>query len=93
MTVPVLIFYILGIVLFILGLEEDSKKEISVIYLGIAFFSSYIGYSLSYTSVDYTQSAYFPLVIGIFSIVVLIYKAWQLIPHELSLEEKADEEE
>jgi len=92
MTVPILTFYLIGIVLFIIGIEDEAKKERSIIYFGISFFSSYIGYQLSYTDADYTQSAYFPLVIAIFSVVMLIYTAWTLIPHELSFEEKAEEE-
>jgi len=80
MTVPVVIFYIVGLVLFILGIEEEPKKETAIIYLGLAFFTSYMGYSLSYTSTDYTEAAYFPLVSWIFSVIMLIYKAWQLLP-------------
>lgn len=92
MSVPILPLYLIGIVLFIIGIEETEERTKSIIYLGIAFFASFIGYSLSYTDNNYLQASYFPLIIMIFSVVMLIYNAWQLLPHDLSMEEQAENE-
>ena len=92
MTVPILPLYIIGILLFIFGLEDTDKIR-SMIYFGIAFFSSYMGYMLSYGDADFVQAAYFPLAVLVLSVVMLIYQGWHLIPHDLSWKEQAENDE
>ena len=92
MAIPILPLYIIGIMLFIFGIEDTDRIR-SIIYLGIAFFSSYMGYLLSYMDTDYTQAAYFPLAIMALSVFMLIYQAWHLIPHDLSWKDQAEKDE
>ena len=93
MTLPILLLYIIGLVMFVIGIEDDSNKPRSIIYLGVAFISNLMGYFLSYQDADYLQAAYFPLVMMAITIVVAIYTAWGMIPKNLSWEEEANEKE
>lgn len=93
MTIPILPLYIIGIMLFIFGIEDTCDRIRSIIYLGMALFTSYMGYMLSYSDADFIQAAYFPITIMALSVMMLIYQAWKLIPHELDWKEQAEEED
>lgn len=94
MTAPVILFYVLGILFFILGLEgiQDKKTE-NIIYLGISFLINLMGYLLSYSDTNYTQSAYLPLVFLALTIIVLVYAGIKLIPTEMSWDKQTDDED
>lgn len=91
MAFPILFLYAVGIIVFILAVEETELPN-NMIYLGLAFLINGMGYYLSYENTDYTLSAYFPLVIGILTIIVLIYRAFNLIPHSMSWDEEANQD-
>lgn len=83
MTTPILFIYAIGIVLFILALDEEtptSKNIYSLLYLGLAFFSNLMAYLLSYQNNDYLSMAYLPLVLMSISIILLLYYTWSLLP-------------
>lgn len=90
MTLPILFLYLIGLVMFVIGIEDTSNKLRSIIYFGIAFMSELMGYYLSYQDADYLQAAYFPLVMMAIIIVVAIYTAWETIPKNTSWEEQAN---
>lgn len=89
MTFPILFLYAIGIIIFILAIEEKELPN-NIIYLGLAFLINGMGYYLSYSNTDYTLSAYFPLVISALTIVVLIYRAFGMIPKAMSWDEETD---
>lgn len=89
MAIPILFLYAVGIIIFILAIEEKELPN-NIIYLALAFLINGMGYYLSYTNTDYTLSAYFPLVISILTIVVLIYRALGMIPKSVSWDEETD---
>lgn len=91
MATPVLFLYAIGIIIFILAIEEKELPN-NIIYLALAFLINGMGYYLSYSSTDYTLSAYFPLVISILTIVVLIYRAIGMIPHSMSWDEETEQD-
>ena len=74
-TTPVVFLYAVGLIAFILGLEED-ETPIDFIYLGLAFFVNMMAYYMSYSDVAYTQSAYLPLILMVVSVLFLIYKVY-----------------
>lgn len=88
-AIPVLFLYAIGIIIFILAIEEKELPN-NIIYLGLAFLINGMGYYLSYSNTDYTLSAYFPLVISMLTIVILIYRAFGMIPHSISWDEETD---
>lgn len=92
MTIPILTLYLVGIVLFILGFEEAEDKTKSVIYLGLASFINYMGYTLSYQNTDFLNTAYLPLIMLIFCVVLGIYTAWNMIPKGKTWDEQTDED-
>ena len=92
MAIPILAFYLIGVVVFILGLEETEDKIRTTIYFGLSFFINYMGYTLSYQDTDYLDSAYLPLLLMVFSVVMAIYTAWGMIPTNMSWGDKADED-
>jgi len=77
MTVPVLFFYAVGLMFFLLAVES-----LSILYLGLSFFTNLMGYYLSYSSTDYLSTAYLPLVLLMISIVLLFYKVWEYLSPE-----------
>ncbi len=89
MVVPVLFLYAIGIIVFILAVEEKELPN-NIIYLGLSSLINGMGYYLSYSSTDYTLAAYFPLVITMLTIIVLIYRAIGMIPKGLSWDEEAE---
>lgn len=91
MAIPVLFLYAIGIIIFILAIEEKELPN-NIIYLGLAFLINGMGYYLSYSNTDYTLSAYFPLVISALTIVVLIYRVMGMIPKAISWDEETDED-
>ncbi len=93
MSVPILAFYLIGLVVFIIGFEETEDRIRGVIYLGLSFFINFIGYTLSYLDTNYIYSAYLPLVIMAFSVILAIYNGWLMIPTKLSWNDKADNED
>lgn len=92
MGIPILFLYAVGILAFIIGLDEEEIPK-NMIYLGIAFLINGMAYYLSYTNTDYTQAAYLPLVLGALAVVVMIWKGIGMIPTSLSWDEEADKEE
>ena len=90
MAVPILAFYLIGVVIFILGLEETEDKIRTIIYFGLSFFINYMGYTLSYQDTNYLDSAYLPLILMVFSVVMAIYTAWGMIPTKMTWSEKAN---
>ena len=91
MAIPVLFLYAIGIIVFILAVEEKELPN-NVIYLGLSFLINGMGYYLSYSSTDYTLAAYFPLIITILTIIVLIYRGIGLIPRDLSWDDEAEQD-
>lgn len=76
MALQIIVFYLLGLVMFILGVErkdEGNTTSLHFIYLGIAFFVNLIGYYISYSDSDYVITAYLPLVMIMLTIVFLLY--------------------
>ena len=92
MGIPILFLYAIGILAFIIGLEEGETPN-NMIYLGVAFLVNGMAYYLSYTNTDYTQAAYLPLVLGALSVVVMIWRGIGMIPTSLSWDEEADKED
>ncbi len=78
MTVPILTFYLIGLIFFILGLEADDKNRFA--YLGMAFVTNLMAYLLSYSDVDFLSASYLPLILMIISVLSLIYNAWNKLP-------------
>lgn len=91
MAIPVLFLYAIGIIVFILAVEEKELPN-NIIYLGLAFIINGMGYYLSYSSTDYTSAAYFPLIITALTIIVLIYRAIGMIPKGLSWDEEVEQD-
>jgi len=77
----IIIFYIVGIVMFVFGIEEDTPPR-DYIYLGLSFLINTMGYYLSYDEDVYVKTAYLPLVLLIFSVLMLIYKGFTYIQHK-----------
>lgn len=92
MAIPILFLYVIGIIAFILGLEETEPPN-NIIYLGVAFLVNGMAYYLSYTNTDYTQAAYLPLVLTALTIIVILYRALGMIPTKLSWDEEADKDD
>jgi len=90
MAIPVLFIYAVGVMAFILGLEAEDNK---IMYLGIAFFVNIMAYYLSYSSTDYTQAAYLPLVITLLTVVMIFWTAWNMIPISKSWDLETDRED
>ncbi len=78
MSVPILTLYLLGIVVFILGIESDQKNK--VLYFGLSFAINFMAYLVSYGDTDYLSTAYLPLILMAISILSLLYTAWGQIP-------------
>ncbi len=78
MSVPILTLYLLGIVVFILGIESDKKN--AVLYFGLSFAINLMAYLVSYGDADYLSTAYLPLILMAISILSLLYTAWNQIP-------------
>lgn len=75
----ILFFYVIGLLLFIIGLEErKSDLPNNIIYLGLAFFVNLMGYYISYTDADYTSAAYFPLILLVLDTLIMV---WMLFEH------------
>jgi len=72
------IFYILGIIMFVFGIEERESPR-DYIYLGIAFLINLMGYYLSYSEAAYVKTAYLPLVVLMITILVMVYKGFLYI--------------
>ena len=83
----ILVFYLLGIIMFIFGLEEDKTPR-DYIYLGFSFLINMMAYYLSYKETDYVNTAYLPLVIMVFSVLMLIYKGFTYIQQKTNDEYK-----
>lgn len=92
MGIPILFLYAIGILAFIIGLEEEEPPN-NMIYLGVAFLVNGMAYYLSYTNTDYTQAAYLPLVLGALAVVVMIWRGIGMIPTSLSWDEEADKDD
>ena len=79
----IIVFYILGLILFIIGMEEKRLPQL-YIYLGLSFFVNMMGYYRSYSDPDYVTTAYLPLVLDVMSIILLIYNGFKSIQISLS---------
>ena len=94
---PILFLYTIGIICFIIGIEYNpSKQPNNYIYLGLSFMINYMGYMLSYSSTDYTQLAYLPLIILILTVIIMLYRIFEIIKNEVSdgfKEDKGDKED
>lgn len=71
----IVVFYLLGIIMFILGIEEERTPK-DYIYLGISFLINTMAYYLSYNEEEYVGTAYLPLVLLIISVIYIIYKSF-----------------
>ncbi len=89
MSVPILTLYLLGIVVFILGIESDKKN--AVLYFGLSFAINLMAYLVSYGDADYLSTAYLPLILMAISILSLLYTAWNQIPG-MNWDEGSDQE-
>lgn len=95
LSIQILFLYIIGLIFFIFGLEEDEQKNSTrnIIYLGMSFFVNVLGYYSSYLNDDYFTLAYLPLAMIALSIILLLYNAFSLIPVPKSWGDEADETE
>ena len=87
----IIIFYVLGLVMFILSIEEE-KILTKFIYLGVAFLVNTMGYYLSYSESAYTGTSYLPLMLVILSILWMLYMSFMLIRTEFNDDYKQDRE-
>ena len=93
MATPIIFIYAVGLLFLIFGIESIKEKGIMpVLYLGMAAFVNWMGYYISYTDPDYTLFAYFPLILLVVGIVLLIYTVWGMIPIGASWDEDAEKE-
>ena len=92
MALQVLFFYGLGFLFLYLAINE-TQKPMNMVFTMLSIFTNTIAYYMSYISVDYTQVAYFPLVLAIVSVILLIYRAWMSIPTETDWNDSDDEED
>jgi len=91
MAVPIMLFYILGVLMFVFGIEEQQQPK-NFIYAGLAFFINMMGYYISYNDPDFVTTAYLPLVLMIISILYLIFKGFQAISSQFNDNYKTDED-
>lgn len=95
--IQILFFYVIGLLFFILGIEEcERKPPHNFIYIGLSFFVNLMGYMLSYSDSTYTSAAYFPLILLIITVIMALYMIFNIIKKELDTgfkEDKEDEEE
>lgn len=94
MVMPIIIFYLLGILFSIFQIEEMTEDKIkSILWAGIAEFFFYIGYFISYTSPDYTVLAYVPLGLLIVSLLLAIATAFTLIKEVFTKKDWEEEDD
>lgn len=75
--ISILFFYGLGLIAFILAIEEEKDNTPkNIIYLGLSFFINLMGYELSYTDTDYTSAAYFPLILLVITVLIMVWMAF-----------------
>ena len=90
-STQIIVFYILGILFFIFGLEEDRIPN-NYIYLGLSFFINTIGYYLSYNEAMYVNTAYLPLALITMTIILLIKKGFDHIQQKTNDDYKEDDD-
>ena len=94
MTDQILFFYIIGILFFILGIEgTHDKPPNNYIYIGLSFIINLMGYELSYTDSAFTSAAYFPLILLILTVIIMLYMIFEYLKKELETDFKEDTEE
>jgi hypothetical protein len=74
----IIVFYVLGLILFIIGIEDKRIPNL-FIYLGLSLFVNIMGYYISYKDADFVQTAYFSIVLAMLSIVFLIWKGFEFL--------------
>jgi hypothetical protein len=87
MAIPILFIYAIGIIFFILAIEESDPLK-TLLYFGTSFFINSMAYVLSYTNTDYLYLAYLPMILMVFSLILLLKSAWGMIPN-LTWDDKA----
>lgn len=88
----IIVFYLLGIIMFILGIEEEKTPK-DYIYLGLSFLINMMAYYLSYNETEYVGTAYLPLVLTMFSIIYIIYKGFIYLQQKTNDNYPSGEEE
>ena len=91
MAIPILFFYGIGFILAIIAFYESEYPN-NMIFTMLSLFANTIAYYMSYTNNDYLQIAYFPLVLAITSVLMLLYRAWMSIPTEVDWGDNDDNE-
>lgn len=94
MTTQILFFYGIGIVVFMMALEEISeKKQNNFIFMGLSAFINLIGYYLSYSDSSFTTTAYFALLLFVFSVIILLYWSFMEVKEIVNDDYKEDKED
>lgn len=91
MAAQIIVLYLLGIIFFILALEEELEYK-SLIYAIVSFFLNIVGYYTSYSDTNYVLLAYVPEAFVILSVIIVIYRVYGYLPKD-SLWGDDDEEE
>ena len=91
MVISVIALYVIGIVLFLLALEEELEYK-SLIYAALSFFLNIIAYYGSYSSADYVSFAYIPLALVIISVLIIIYRIYGYLPKNSDWGDEEEEE-
>ena len=87
----IIIFYMIGLIMFVFGIEEDRTPN-DYLYMGLSFFINMIAYYLSYNESEYVSTAYFPLLLMVLSVVILIYKGYVYLKQTTSDEYDSGED-
>jgi len=74
----IIVFYVLGLLLFIIGIEDKRIPNV-FIYLGLSFFVNMMGYFISYNDTDFVQTAYLAIVLAMLSIIFLVWKGFEFL--------------
>ena len=78
--IPIIVFYAIGFIVFLFSLEKDEKQSMTdIIYPAMSFFINIMGYFISYQDNDYVLIAYFPLAMLMMSVLILLYRIYQVI--------------
>jgi len=87
----IIVFYVLGLLLFIIGIEDKRIPNL-FIYLGLSFFVNMMGYYISYNDADFVQTAYLSIVLSMLSVIFLIFKGFEFLKIKFDDKYKSEEE-
>jgi len=90
-TEQILFFYAIGILFFVLGIEERETIK-KFIYIVLSLFINLMGYESSYSNADFTGTAYLPLALMALSTIMLVYYGFLELKDQFSDDYKKSEE-